>query len=191
MSRTGYHHGDLRAGLLASALELVETSGPEQLSLRAVARAAGVSPNAPYNHYADKAALLEALAEHCFDQLRGELAAAVSAADPGDEITAVATAAVRYALGHPGLYRLAVAHLCSDNPRTRAAEDAMKAVVENSVTAATGRPGSAALTAGVWALAQGLTLLLVDGSLKPPPQQDVDEFVREVVQETLTLGRPD
>lgn len=183
MSRAGYHHGDLRASLLKSALELVEASGPEQLSLRAVARAAGVSPNAPYNHYADKAALLEALAEHCFDQLRAELTAAVPAAGPGDEIVAVATAAVRYALAHPGLYRLAVAHLCSDNPRTRAAEDAMKAVIENSVA------GSAALSAGVWALAQGLMLLLVDGSLKPPPQQEIDDFVREVVQATLTAGR--
>ncbi|MCS7483153.1 TetR/AcrR family transcriptional regulator [Umezawaea endophytica] len=188
MSRVGYHHGDLRASLLASALELVETAGPEQLSLRAVAREAGVSPNAPYNHYADKAALLAALALHGLEQVRESMVAAAAAADPGDEIFAITAAAVRHALARPGLYRLTVAHMCGDDPRIRAAEDAVRAVVAGGVAATTGGSGADALCAGVWALAQGLTLLLVDGALKPAPHQTVDDFVRATVQATLTAG---
>ncbi len=186
MSRSTYHHGDLRAGLLASALELVEEAGPEQLSLRAVARRAGVSPNAPYNHYADKDALLTALATHSFELLRERMSAAVATAGPGDEIIAITVAAVRHALARPGLYRLAVSHVCSDDPGTRAAEDAVKAVVATSLTLAPGDPRGEALCQGIWALTQGLSLLLVDGSLKPARGQDVDEFIRTIVRATLT-----
>ncbi|MEV7515998.1 TetR/AcrR family transcriptional regulator [Streptomyces diastaticus] len=186
MSRVTYHHGDLRASLLASALELVEASGPEQLSLRAVARKAGVSPNAPYNHYADRSALLAALATHGFEQLRERMTAAVAEAEPGDEITAAAIAAVRHALARPGLYRLTVGHMCNDHPQTRAAQDAVKEVVAASVVATSGDPASEALCTGIWALVQGLVLLLVDGALKPPQQQDIDDFIRAIIQSTLT-----
>ena len=62
----GQHHGDLRAGLLRAALELLHEGGVEALTLRAVARRAGVSPGAPYHHFADKDALLAAVAEDGF-----------------------------------------------------------------------------------------------------------------------------
>lgn len=185
MSRSTYHHGDLRASLLASALELVEATGPERLSLRAVARRAGVSPNAPYNHYADKDALLTALATHSLERLRERMTAAVADAEPGEEIVAVTVAAVHHALAHPGLHRLTVGRMCADHPRTRAAEDAVKAVVATSVGLTAGDPEGEALCAGVWALTQGLSLLLVDGSLTPPRHQDVDDFISTVVRTTL------
>ncbi|WP_460399526.1 TetR/AcrR family transcriptional regulator [Actinophytocola sediminis] len=184
MSRSTYHHGDLRASLLTAALDLVETAGPEQLSLRAVARRAGVSPNAPYNHYADKDALLTALATHSLDQLRARMLDAMAAAEPGDEIVAITVAAVRHALANPGLHRLTVSHLCGDDPQTRAAENAVKAVVAASV--ATSEGDAEALCTGVWALTQGLTLLLADGSLKPRPDQDLDDLIRVIVTTTLT-----
>ena len=57
-----YHHGDLRAALVAAALDLLETAGEAALSLRAAARACGVSAMAPYRHFADKEDLLEAVA---------------------------------------------------------------------------------------------------------------------------------
>ena len=74
-----YHHGDLRAALLDAALELLEED--ETFSLRAVARRAGVSPNAPYRHYADKEALLAALATYGFAQLADRLEAAAELTD--------------------------------------------------------------------------------------------------------------
>lgn len=68
--RRSYHHGDLRAALLRSALDLLDADGADALSLRAVARHAGVSANAPYRHYQDKEALLAALAAHGFTELK-------------------------------------------------------------------------------------------------------------------------
>jgi AcrR family transcriptional regulator len=189
MNRAAYHHGDLRASLLASARELVDASGPENLSLRAVARRAGVSPNAPYNHYADKDALLVALAAHSFEQLRDKMAAAAAAAEPGGEILAVTLTAVHHALAHPGLYRLMVGHVCSTHPETQAAANAVRAVVGESVALPGDDPAREALCAGIWALTQGLSLLLVDGALKPPEQQGLDDFVRTIVETTLSAQR--
>ena len=57
-----YHHGDLRRALIDAAQRLLESEGPTALSLRAVAREAGVSPAAPYHHFKDKSDLLEAVA---------------------------------------------------------------------------------------------------------------------------------
>src|SRR5215813_10430287 len=67
VSRTAYHHGDLRRALLDATLRLVEEHGPQGFTLRAAARAAGVSPGAPYHHFADKDALLAAVAEEGFE----------------------------------------------------------------------------------------------------------------------------
>ncbi len=65
----GRHHGDLRKALIAAALDLVAESTAEEVTLRAVARKAGVSAAAPYHHFADKDALLAAVARDGFDSL--------------------------------------------------------------------------------------------------------------------------
>src|SRR3954451_3549792 len=69
-----YHHGDLRRALLDTALEAVAEQGPATISLRDVARRAGVSHAAPTHHFGDKAGLLTALAVEGFDQLAKALA---------------------------------------------------------------------------------------------------------------------
>ena len=63
LKKDTYHHGNLRRALLDSALAMVEKEGPHGVSLRAVARLAGVSPAAPYRHFAGKEGLLAAVAE--------------------------------------------------------------------------------------------------------------------------------
>jgi len=65
-----YHHGDLRRALIDAASRLLEAEGPSALSLRAVAREAGVSPAAPYHHFKDKAELLDAVAQEGWDILQ-------------------------------------------------------------------------------------------------------------------------
>src|ERR1700704_2104624 len=75
-----YHHGDLRAALVRAAMELLEESGETALSLRAVARCAGVSPAAPYRHYADREALVSAVATVGYRELAERLAGATPAA---------------------------------------------------------------------------------------------------------------
>src|SRR3954462_15471127 len=77
-----YHHGDLRAALLAAAAGWLDERGAETLTLRELARAAGVSHAAPYHHFANREELKAGVAEHAFVRLGDALAAAAGAADP-------------------------------------------------------------------------------------------------------------
>ncbi|MEM6617672.1 MAG: TetR/AcrR family transcriptional regulator [Pseudomonadota bacterium] len=75
-----YHHGDLRADLVARALDILRDTPPEALSLRALAWAAGVSHNAPYMHFKDKDALLRAVADEGFARMGPAIVAALDRA---------------------------------------------------------------------------------------------------------------
>jgi AcrR family transcriptional regulator len=99
-----YHHGDLRRALVEAARQLVETEGPSAMSLRAVARQAGVSPAAPYHHFKDKSELLAAVATEGWGLLGKEIMAAMEAAP--DDPTPVLLAYVRFARSHTALYRV-------------------------------------------------------------------------------------
>src|ERR1700758_1589340 len=105
-SKATYHHGDLRAACVRAAMELLEESGETALSLRAVARRAGVSPGAPYRHYADREALISAVAAVGYRELAGQLAAAHPAPATPDDLAAVAVAYVDFALAKPALFRV-------------------------------------------------------------------------------------
>lgn len=76
---TPYHHGNLRSALVQTALELLESKGADAVTLRELAVAAGVSPAAPYRHFADRAAVLEAVAASGYDILSERYAAAMAA----------------------------------------------------------------------------------------------------------------
>src|SRR5260370_8363924 len=76
-----YHHGDLRAALIQAGLAILAEEGAQALTLRAAARRAGVSHSAPYRHFADKEALLAAIAEEGFTQLAQRLEQARGSAD--------------------------------------------------------------------------------------------------------------
>ncbi|MFK7975049.1 MAG: TetR/AcrR family transcriptional regulator [Halioglobus sp.] len=103
-----YHHGNLRAELLDSAVEQLRSSSAEELSLRALARSIGVSQTAPYRHFADKGELLAAMATRGYRGLLSALhkAAANSDHSPSDELFAFAHAYVDYAAGNPQLFKL-------------------------------------------------------------------------------------
>ena len=102
-----YHHGDLRRALVCAARRLVETDGPAALSLRAVAREAGVSPAAPYHHFKDKGELLEAVADESWDLLNQQMTAAkADQSSIRDKLTALGVAYVRFARDNPALYRI-------------------------------------------------------------------------------------
>ncbi|AXX29609.1 TetR/AcrR family transcriptional regulator [Actinosynnema pretiosum subsp. pretiosum] len=186
MTRATYHHGDLRAALLRSALELLESSGSDGLSLRAVARAAGVSPNAPYRHYADKEALLAALAVHGFGEMAERVIAALATAAPEDLVVVVVTEGVRHGLANPGLHQLMVDSTCSTRPEVQEASARALAEVATSLgvtTTCTDETG--ALATGVWALVHGLYALLRDGAVRPGPGEDVDALVARIVRATV------
>lgn len=102
-SRPRYHHGDLRNALLDAGSAVAHDVGADALSLREVARRAGVSHTAAYNHFADKNDLLRGLAIRAFDELAIELDAATSAGGPPLEELAVTY--LRFAFAHPAEFR--------------------------------------------------------------------------------------
>jgi AcrR family transcriptional regulator len=102
-----YHHGDLRRALLDAAETVLERVGPGGLSLRAVAREAGVSPAAPYHHFKDKDELMLAVGKMGFTKLNVALAAAATArSDLGDRLSDIGLAYVEFAQEHPATYRV-------------------------------------------------------------------------------------
>ncbi|WP_397400937.1 TetR/AcrR family transcriptional regulator [Phenylobacterium sp.] len=101
-----YHHGDLTRALVDAARRLLESEGPSALSLRAVAREAGVSPAAPYHHFKDKAELLDAIANEGWDILGTQMAAAKAATTGMQQLTALGIAYVCFARDNPALYRV-------------------------------------------------------------------------------------
>ena len=101
-----YHHGDLRRALIVAAQRLLATEGAAALSLRAVAREAGVSAAAPYHHFKDKSELLSAVAEEGWRMLTQALAEASQAATVDDGLKLALLAYVCFARDEPALYRL-------------------------------------------------------------------------------------
>lgn len=102
-----YHHGDLRRALVDAARRILENEGPSALSLRAVAREAGVSPAAPYHHFKDKGELLDAVAHVGWDMLGEAMTGAKErAANLGALMTEIGVSYVQFSQQHPALYRV-------------------------------------------------------------------------------------
>jgi AcrR family transcriptional regulator len=99
-----YHHGDRRRALVDAARRLLEAEGPAAMSLRAVAREAGVSPAAPYHHFKDKGELLGAVASEGWAMLSSAMSQAAAAA-PRDAVAPVVTY-ISFARTRPALYRI-------------------------------------------------------------------------------------
>lgn len=100
-----YHHGDLRAALLAQARQALEADGGGGFSLRGLAAAVGVSPNAPYRHFPNKESVLAAVSTQGFAELTARFEPYRSADGP-DRLAGCLTAYLSFARGNPGLYRL-------------------------------------------------------------------------------------
>ncbi|HWD27140.1 MAG TPA: helix-turn-helix domain-containing protein, partial [Rhizomicrobium sp.] len=98
MRARAYHHGDLRNALLDAARKILEEETLGQLSLRAVARRAGVSHAAPYRHFPNHEALLVELAVEGFVELKDEIAAAGAQATDAesDRIASIGAAYMRF-----------------------------------------------------------------------------------------------
>ena len=168
-----YHHGDLRAACLRAALDLLEEGGTGALSLRAVARRAGVSPTAPYRHYADRDALVSAVAAVGYQQLAEYLAAAHPSPSTTDDLAAVAVGYVRFALEHPAMFRMMFAEPCDHDSADRAAATAMVSSYLESIVLRV-FPGSdpQAHSIAAWALVHGLAFLHLDGKFDPAGFED-------------------
>lgn len=106
--KAAYHHGDLRAQLIAAARELVETHGPDGFSVAEAARRAGVSSAAPYKHFKDRPEILRGVVSEAMDRLRAVMEAGAAAHPLGslEAVAAVGLAYVSFARAEPGVFRL-------------------------------------------------------------------------------------
>ena len=107
--RTSYHHGNLRAAMIEAAIRLIEEKGAEAVTVREVARQAGVSSGAPFRHFASRKALMTAVAEEAMGKLRAEIERRLAGSAPDDPfagLLALADAYVDWAVDHPTHYRV-------------------------------------------------------------------------------------
>lgn len=167
-AKTSYHHGDLRAALIAEGLRLLAARDAEDLSLREVARGVGVSATAVYRHFPDKAALMAALAAQGLDMLSQVQHAAYDAAGGGVAgFNATGAAYVRFALLHTALFRLIFANpptgkivQLADSP-----DNAMRFLMENAAKLAPPGMEPRIFALQSWSVAHGLAMLMIDGQL--------------------------
>lgn len=186
-SKATYHHGDLRAACVRAAMELLDERGETALSLRAVARRAGVSPSAPYRHYADREALVSAVAAVGYRQLAERLAAAHPSPSTAQQLASVATAYVQFALERPALFRIMFGESCDrDNDERVAATAAVSLYVRAIVERSFPQADADALATAVWALVHGLALLHLDGKLDAPTPAAVADRVTAAIQALLS-----
>ena len=167
-----YHHGDLRQALIRSALEILSEAGVGGLSLRAAARRAQVSAMAPYRHFADKEALLAAVAEYGFRELAARLTAATAtAADPRAGLAALGVAYVLFACDQPSLFKLMFGPTIEQKSAHPALDEAGGAcfnALRQAVAAAKffdGDSDAGDVALACWSLVHGLSALIVDGRL--------------------------
>lgn len=190
-----YHHGDLRTALLKEAEAILELDGIQALTLRAVARAAGVSHAAPNNHFDNLTGLLSELAAVGYMRFGAALAAAMDAAgsDPKARMDAMGRAYVGFARGQPGLFELMFRseRLDGARPALRQAIDATRqalrdATVARRFTASHTPLQLAAQGTALWSLVHGFSMLLLEGRLDNiirslPGDQDADTLLEAVL----------
>ncbi len=170
-----YHHGDLRRALIDAALAMVTEEGEWNFTLREVARRAGVSHAAPYNHFADRCALLAEVAAVGFGSLRDQMeAAARRSRSSRQALLGIATAYVRFGVENPAHYRLMFGPDLADDDRhpvLKQAGEAAFAVLTDTLERgqASGelRRGTVRNQAlSTWSLVHGLTTLVIDQRTK-------------------------
>ncbi len=188
-----YHHGDLRAALLAAAEAELAQRGMEGFSLRSVAKRAGVSHAAPAHHFGDAKGLLTALAAEGFRQFLAAQGAreALADHDPASQLVAAGLGYVDFALARPTLFRLlwqSERPDFSDADLLQASRAAYSHLIDQ-VADAGGR--STADEAAVWAVAHGLADLLAAGRMKSVgslPQEARDAMLTAIIRRSLPTG---
>src|SRR3979411_602177 len=182
-SKATYHHGDLRATCVRAAMELLEEGSETSLSLRAVARRAGVSPAAPYRHFADREALVSAVAAVGYRELAERLAAAHPAPSTPEQLGSVAVAYVQFAVEQPALFRMMFGEPCDrDNDERVAATEAVSLYLCEIVARCFPHADAEALAPAIWALVHGLAFLHLDGKLDASTPSTVAARVTASIQ---------
>src|SRR6185503_10743236 len=166
--RPGYHHGNLKEALIAAARRLIAEHGPQGFTLNEASKSAGVSSSAPYRHFRDRNALIEATAEEGFKLFRQRLLASVEgAADPYDALSRMGAAYYAFALDEPGFYQAMFSSgLPAVGTSVTQAGDRAFAVLEDAVRALGAKENQVReLAIKIWAFTHGMTGLIASGSV--------------------------
>ncbi|MCD1285483.1 MULTISPECIES: TetR/AcrR family transcriptional regulator [unclassified Brevibacterium] len=159
-----YHHGDLRRALLSETASAINECGVAKLSLRALAKRAGVSNAAPTHHFGDKTGLLTALAAEGFALLSDALD------DDGQRASLVemGVAYVRFALEYPAYFSVMFQpHLLhDDDPQLRSAQQRAKQALAEGVDAAFGGVASEESRIAAWSMVHGYATLVLGGAVE-------------------------
>jgi len=186
-----YHHGDLRAAILDTAEAILEQQGAAALTLRAAARAAGVSHAAPAHHFGDLRGLLSELAALGFERFVAHLSAAMAAAPEDRRFLALGLAYIDFARRWPGMFTLMFRSESLDEARPAlvAAQQRASDLLAGGVSAT--RSGSGAEAdddadaIAAWSMVHGLAVLLLDRRL--PPEAAAGPMI-EAVLSRLAIG---
>ncbi|SCD50314.1 transcriptional regulator, TetR family [Streptomyces sp. LcepLS] len=159
--REQYHHGDLRRAIMTAAVDTLAEQGPEALSMRALARRAGVSHAAPAHHFTDRAGLLTAVATEGYRLLADALAAE-------EGLLAHGAGYVRFAREHPGHFRVMFTPglLHEDDAELSAERGRLADVLRSSVAERGGEEHEQeGRRLAAWSLAHGFAALTLSGGL--------------------------
>jgi AcrR family transcriptional regulator len=187
-----YHHGDLRRALVEAALELLLEGGTEALGMRELARRVGVSAAAPYRHFRDKQALIQAVAAAGFALFLEAIDKAKAEVPAEEQFGAMAEAYVQFALRYPRLYRLMFSSELGkfeDKELRRAADAAYESLAVAAARQDPEAPGEAAISA--WAFVHGLSMLLLDEQLLGVSAANAEPLIRKLTRrQARRFGNP-
>ena len=185
-----YHHGDLKAALVDAAVDILREEGPAALTLRGLARRAGVSQAAPYRHFTDRRALVAAVAERGFVRLQDAMLEGVQSAQGRLGLKQVAIAYVRFGLANPAEYRVMFGPevaVTDDLPSLRQTSRAVLGFVAEGIAqlqkaGLVGNGDPRLMAVATWSTLHGLVMLSVDGQTA-----DVAPTVDVLVEEATRI----
>jgi len=185
--KTGYHHGDLRAALIDAGLQLTRAGGPEALTIREATRRVGVSPNAAYRHFADREALLQAVATAIQHRMTARMQSSVRQRGSTELLRAVGIGYIKFALDEPGWF--AVAFFGADQsdetvgaPPYLALVEALDAMVDAGALPAERRDGA---EWPCWSAVHGFAELALRGPLRGASRREVELLAARTVDDII------
>ena len=185
---------DMRRAVIDAALEVIATEGPDAVSMRDIARRAGVSHQAPYHHFGDRAGVFAAISEEGYRHFTEEFRTVL--AHSNDPVRELLRAYVDFALKNKGhfkvMFRSDICGVSTHESTKAAADEAFLALLDFARLVEPGTPDRAdpmTLPVLLWSEAHGLATLLIDGPLaaKLPPGLSIDDLVDSVARRAAEL----